>query len=142
VVKSAVEQAGFLVHLQDFHTATAMPYLTPGFGLKLMVADEDYHAAREMLESIRAEHKEATADAASIDECPTCGSGDVVRFRSVFWFPLLWVMGRLVAAPGGNMRHCRNCHTAYKTEGPAITRPMKTAIAVFILLVLLILPAT
>lgn len=139
VVKGLIEQAGFLVYLSNFNAATAMPHLTPGLGLKVMVAEEDYDAALKVLQTARAANQPTKADVDSIDECPNCGSEHVVRFRSIIWLPVLWVMGLLYPVPGGNMRRCCECCTNYKAKGPAVTRPFKIAISVFLLYLMLVL---
>jgi len=61
----------------------------------------------------------------AIEECPTCRSDTVLRYRSLWWLIVFGVIGPLLGVPFGNLRLCQQCGTRYKEKGPALTKPQK-----------------
>ncbi|SDE69646.1 DUF2007 domain-containing protein [Kordiimonas lacus] len=141
VIKSLLEQAGFPAFIDNFNTLTAMPHLTAGLGLRVMVPDDDFTEAQQLLADVRAENAPAKATEDSIDTCPKCGSEDVARYTTIWLLPFLSAMNLLYPVPPGNRRVCGACGHRFKSKGPAIARPLKIAITVWVIVIMLIFAA-
>jgi transcription elongation factor Elf1 len=141
VRSSILEAAGLHVHSDNAQSYSAMPELGLTDGYRLWVLDDDFDEAYEILkgEPFKPELPEIEED--KIHSCTACGSSSVVRYRSIVWLPVMWALGLLLAAPGGNMRKCQDCGHSYKTKGPALTRPLKIYFAYQLLLIALIFGA-
>ncbi|MFC4347617.1 DUF2007 domain-containing protein, partial [Kordiimonas lipolytica] len=120
VIKALLEQAGFPAFIDNFNTLTAMPHLMAGLGLRVMVPDEEFAEAQQLLADVRAENAPAKATEDSIDACPKCGSEDVARYTTIWLLPFLWAMSLLYPVPPGNRRACRQCGHRYKTKAAVL----------------------
>ena len=136
VKKALLDQAGFFVHMDNFEVGSAMPHLGYAVGYRLVVADSDFDDALSVLRDAEFEHGEPLAPPDRINECPKCGSEDVVQYRSKLWLFVHWFIGVLLPAPGGNLRTCMKCGHMYKTKGPALTVPLKALIALVLVFML------
>jgi|GEM_PF-1771250 len=132
VIQSLLEQAGFPAFIDSFNTLTAMPHLTAGLGLRVMVPDDDFIDAQKLLAEVRAENAPAKATEDSIDTCPKCGSEDVARYTSLLVLPILYALSVFYPVPLGNKRVCGACGHRYKTKGPAIAGPLKLVLFLWI----------
>jgi hypothetical protein len=121
VCRAKLEQAGYLVHMDNYNWGCAEPYLGMALGYRLWVPEGDKEEAVNILQEVTLQLPQYQPN----DICPTCDSDNIVRFRSLIWLPVFWLLGVLVPAPSGNKRHCGNCGRTYKNKGPALTGPQK-----------------
>ncbi|WP_262689932.1 putative signal transducing protein [Kordiimonas aestuarii] len=125
IKKSLLEQAGFLVHMDNFEAGSVMPHLALSLGFRLWVPGEEYEEALAVLREAEVPAVAGDTDAIDpVDMCPSCGSQNVTRYRSPLWLPVLVILEILMPAPGGNRRKCRDCGHKYKTSGPELTGPL------------------
>ena len=91
------------------HTSTMLPHLYGmlGHGIQIMVREDDYKRAKEILTETEKEKV--------IRECPNCGSSNIgfgVRGKSRVGDRLLIFLSAMAGVPMGNIRnkyYCRNC---------------------------------
>ena len=116
-----------------------MPYLGFALGYRLWVPDQEFDEARTTLQEKVARAGDPLEDNDKIHCCPDCGSDQVVRYRSILWLPLLWLLDILYPAPGGNLRTCMHCGRNYKAKGPALTGPMQFLILLILFYIIMAL---
>ncbi|NVJ97207.1 MAG: hypothetical protein HWE25_03585 [Alphaproteobacteria bacterium] len=136
VLKALIEQAGYFVHLDGFNATTAMPHLTAGIGLRLWVHEGEHAEVSALIADTRSENLQDKATDESLDECPSCGSENVVRYSSMWLLPILWVMNLLYPVPPGNRRACRDCGCRFKSKGPTFAGPLRVFLLLWLVLFL------
>jgi len=137
VKKALLDQVGFLVHLDNFEAGSVMPHLGFALGYRLWVPDFEADDACVLLSEAPGGAVSPLADEDKVFCCPECGSDEVVRYRSMLWLPVLYILNILYPAPGGNLRSCIKCGHKYKAKDPALTKPLIALIAFVIMLTLL-----
>lgn len=133
IKKGMLEQAGFLVYVDNLHASGAMPELGFTVGLTIMVPESDVVEARKMLEETdNVVHIESVATD-NIDTCPKCDGWKVVRHRSPLWLPIFWILDTLIPAAGGRHRKCLECGHKYKTDASDLSWPLKILMGIAVL---------
>ncbi len=124
IKKGLLEQAGFLVHMDNAGVSSIMPHLGLALGNRLWVPDEDVGAAMRLI-SDKTLSQDLPEQGDAIDTCPNCGGWQVTRHRSMIWLPVFLIADLLMAPIGGRKRKCDTCGHAFDVNRPDITVPMK-----------------
>lgn len=127
IKKGMLEQAGFLVYVDNLNSGGVMPHMGIALGYIIQVPDSDAEEAAQFL-AVPYTSAKAPSSEENIDTCPQCGSTNIVRYRSILWLPLLWVLGILFPAAGGRHRRCADCGHSYKLPGSDLGTPFKLLI--------------
>jgi len=135
IKKGMLEQAGFSVHMDNENAGSAMPYLSMALGNRLWVPDGEAAQAKQLV-SDQTLPDDLPQQGDAIDECPECGSGQVVRYRSILWLPVFAVLNVFMAPVGGRHRTCLDCGCKYKARHAQIGWPMRALMLVAIAYVL------
>lgn len=140
IKKGLLEEAGYLVHVDNLNAAASMPELGFTVGYSIFVPDEQVSSANAFLRDLEGEAKievstEADPETNNIDTCPKCGHWNVVRHRSILWLPLLWILGLVMPSYGGRHRKCLECGYAYRIEGSDLNPLLKVLLVVVVVFV-------
>ncbi len=143
IKKGLLEQAGFFVHMDNMGFGSIEPHMSLVLGQRLWVVEADFEEARQLLGDTTLPEDVPASDE-PIDTCPACGSWQVVRHRSMIWFPLFFIVDIMMAPLGGRKRRCQACGERFEGTTPELTLPIKIlfTVAVFYLLLLAVLMVT
>ncbi len=109
LLQHVLEMEGIDSFITNEHTSTMLPHLYGmlGHGIQVMVRDDDFEKAKDVL---RREQ-----EAREVRTCPTCGSTDIgfgVRGKRRFGDRLLIFISLIAGVPMGNIKnkyYCKNC---------------------------------
>jgi len=131
VVRAKLEQAGFLVHLDNYNWGCAEPYMGMALGYRVWGAAIDHDEAKILIQPVSG----VPEDYDPLEACHSCKSDAVIRYRSLIWTLIFVLIHSYLLPPGGNKRRCIDCGHRYKEKGPAITGPMKIVLAIWIIFI-------
>ena len=137
VKRARLEQEGFFVYMDNYYWGSAEPYMGMALGYKLWGVPVELEEARACLKDPQNGSVFLLDEYDPINICLACASENVLRFRSAWWLIAHWMMGVMIASPGGNRRKCMDCDHKYKAKGPALTGPFKILIGFWLLFVAL-----
>lgn len=116
LAKGQLESAGIEACLTNEYINDVMPWgTTQDLWVRVVVADEDYRAAMEVLEKT----PEGDEAAEKGEVCPFCGSERVAfglkgpkRWKKILWF----ILGALMMNPPGKVHpnyYCQDCNQEF-----------------------------
>lgn len=137
IKKGMLEQAGFMVHMDNENAVAVMPYLGASLGQRLWVPDSEAVDAKALVSDHKSS-EDLLPSGDAIDTCPECGGWQVIRHRSFLWLPFFLIVDVLMAPFGGRHRKCLDCGHKYKTDADDLNLPLKIlmGIAVFYMILL------
>lgn len=115
LLQHVLELEGIDSFITNEYTSTLLPHLYGmlGHGIQVMVKDDDYEKAKEILAR--------EVDAREVKTCPNCGSSDIgfgVRGKKRFGDRLLIFISLIAGVPMGNIKnkyYCKNCGQDFET---------------------------